>query len=114
MWKTPRKIIVSTNNNFNFLYSEQEDTVYDYAPVSGVFNARIQWGDPQKLMEGMDIKEKILGNVCRIKVKKEAVDFLADSTQIEIDGRKVEPIGTTRPHGLFNIDYYTVFFRESD
>jgi hypothetical protein len=114
MWKTPKRVVVSTNNNFNFLYAEQNSIESTYIPVSGVFDARVQWGNPAKLMNDQDIKEEIPGNICRIKVKQDAIDFLADAAQVEIDGRKVEKIGSSKPHGLFNIDYYTVFFKESN
>ena len=114
IWKTPQKVVIATDNTYNFLYSEQKNLHIDYIPVSGTFDARVLWGDPKKLISDLDIKEKILGNVCRIKVRQDAIDFLAGASQVEIDGRKVEAIGTSRPHGLFNIDFYTVFFRESE
>jgi hypothetical protein len=114
IWKTPKKVVVATNSSHNFLYEDQESLGVSYIPVSGVFDARIEWGDASKLIPNPDIKPEIRGNVCRIKVKKDAAEFLSDAKQIEIDGRKMESIGTSRPHGLFAIDFYTLFFKESN
>lgn len=114
IWKSPKKVVLATSVNHNFLYEDQSSLSVDYIPVSGVFNARIEWGDASKLIPNPDFKPEIRGNVCRIKVKQDAVDFLADAKQIEIDGRKMESVGTSRPHGLFGIDFYTLFFKESN
>lgn len=114
VWKTPKKVVVSTDNNYNFLYNEQKSLGVTYIPVSGTFKARVQWGDPAKLIANPEIKEEIKGNVCRLKVKQDFVNFLDGAAQVEIDGRKVEQVGSSKPHGLFNIDFYTLFFKESN
>lgn len=115
IWKTPKKVIISSNHEYNFLYSEQQSPVeYETVPVSGVFDARILWGDPTKLLGNSQIKEEVKGNVCRLKVKKEVLDFLADASQIDIDGRPVEYFGSSKPHGLFENDFFTLFFKESN
>jgi hypothetical protein len=114
VWKTPKKVVVSTNNNHNFLYNDQESLKVDYIPVSGTFKARVEWGDPSKLILNPDIRTEIKGNVCRLKVKQDFINFMDGAAQVEIDGRKVEQIGSNKPHGLFDIDFYTLFFKESD
>jgi hypothetical protein len=113
-WKTPDRIVISSDSNYNFLYNDQESIEVAYIPVSGTFDCRIQWQDPSKMMGWSDIREEIRGNLCRIKAKKDFVDFITDVEKIEIDGRPVQAIGTNRPHGLFNIDFYTLFFKESE
>ena len=113
-WKTPERIVVSSDPNYNFLYNEQESIEVTYIPVSGTFNCRIEWQDPSKLMGWPEIREEVRGNICRIKAKKDFVDFISDAEKIEIDGRPVQSLGTNRPHGLFNIDFYTLFFKESE
>jgi hypothetical protein len=114
VWKTPERIIISSSSNYNFLYNEQEPLEVKYIPVSGIFDCRIQWQDPSKTMGWPEIREEVRGNICRIKAKKDFVDFISDAEKIEIDGRPVQSLGTNRPHGLFNIDFYTLFFRESE
>jgi hypothetical protein len=113
-WKTPERIVVSSDPNYNFLYNEQESIEITYIPVSGKFDCRIQWQDPSKMGGFPEIREEVRGNICRIKAKKDFVDFISDAERIEIDGRPVQALGTNRPHGLFNIDFYTLFFKESE
>ena len=114
VWKTPERVVVSSDPNYNFLYNEQESIEVEYIPVSGKFDCRIQWQDPSKMMGWPEIREEVRGNICRIKAKKDFVDFISDAEKIEIDGRPVQSLGTNRPHGLFNIDFYTLYFRESE
>jgi hypothetical protein len=106
--------VISSDPNYNFLYNEQEAIEVTYIPVSGTFDCRVQWQDPSKMMGWPEVREEIRGNICRIKAKKDFVDFISDAEKIEIDGRPVQSLGTNRPHGLFNIDFYTLFFRESE
>lgn len=113
-WKTPERVVISSDSNYNFLYNEQESIEVSYVPISGIFNCRIQWQDPSKMMGWPEIREEVRGNLCRIKAKKDFVDFISDAEKIEIDGRPVQALGTNRPHGLFNIDFYTLFFKESE
>ncbi len=113
-WKTPERVVISSDINYNFLYNEQESIEVTYIPVSGKFDCRIQWQDPSKMGGWPEIREEVRGNICRIKAKKEFVDFIGDAEKIEIDGRPVQSLGTSRPHGLFNIDFYTLFFKESE
>jgi hypothetical protein len=114
VWKTPERVVVSSDPNYNFLYNEQESIEVTYIPVSGKFDCRIQWQDPSKMGGWPEIREEVRGNICRIKAKKDFVDFISDAEKIEIDGRPVQALGTNRPHGLFNIDFYTLFFKESE
>jgi hypothetical protein len=113
-WKTPQRVVVSSDPNYNFLYSDQESIEVSYIPISGNFDCRIQWQDPSKMMGWPEIREEVRGNICRIKAKKDFVDFISDAEKIEIDGRPVQAVGTSRPHGLFNIDFYTLFFKETE
>ena len=114
VWKTPERVVISSDTNYNFLYNEQDSIEVSYIPISGIFNCRIQWQDPSKTMGWPEIREEVRGNICRIKAKKDFVDFIDNAEKIEIDGRPVNVMGTNRPHGLFNIDFYTLFFKETE
>lgn len=115
IWKTPKKVVISSSNNYNFLYNSQQPEIeIQTVPVSGVFDARILWGDPTKVLGHSEIKEEVKGNVCRLKIKKDALDFLADAAQIDIDGRPVEAFGSSKPHGFLETGFYTLYFRESN
>ena len=114
VYKTPDRVVISSDNNYNFLYNDQEAIEVTYIPISGQFDCRIEWQDPSKLMGWPEIREEIRGNLCRIKAKQDFVDFISDAEKIEIDERPVQSMGTSKPHGLFNIDFYTLFFKESE
>ena len=114
VYKTPERVVISTDSNYNFLYNDQEAIEVSYVPISGQFDCRIEWQDPSKLMGWPEIREEIRGNLCRVKAKRAFVDFISDAEKIEIDGRPVQSMGVNRPHGLFNIDFYTLFFKESE
>jgi hypothetical protein len=113
-WKTPRRIVISSSPNYNFIYDDQDSIEYITVPDSGSFEGRILWGDPSKTMDNANIKEEILGNTCRVKLKKEFVDIFEGAEQVEIDGRLVQKIGSSRPHGLFDVNFYTLFFKETN
>jgi hypothetical protein len=114
VYKTPKRVVISSDSNYNFLYNDQEAIEVAYIPISAQFECRIQWQDPSKMMGWPEIREEVRGNFCRIKAKKDFVDFISDAEKIEIDTRPVQSIGSSRPHGLFNVDFYTLFFKESE
>jgi hypothetical protein len=114
IYKIPKKVIISSDLEYNFAYQDQEALTAQYIPVSGIFMARVSWQDPSTLDGFKDIKEEIHGNVVKLKVKKDVFDFLDNAQHVEIDGRSVQFFGSTRPHGLFGIDFYTIFYEESN
>jgi hypothetical protein len=114
IYKIPKKVIISSNLEYNFAYQDQEALTAQYIPVSGIFMARVSWQDPSALNGFKDIKEEIHGNIVKLKVKKDVFDFLDNAQHVEIDGRSVQFFGSTRPHGLFGIDFYTIFYEESN
>jgi len=114
IYKIPKKVIISSNLDYNFAYHDQEALQANYIPVSGIFMARVSWQDPSALNGYKDIKEEVHGNIVKLKVKKDVFDFLDNAQHVEIDGRTVQFFGSSRPHGLFNIDFYTIFYEESN
>jgi hypothetical protein len=117
IFKHPNATLISSEPNYNFLYSQQTDTEIQYTPVSGVFPARIQWeNNPDKVDDHKDIRPTIFGNMCRIKVKADALAFINDARgqRIEVDGRTLNWIGSSKPHGLFDADFYTIYLKEGD
>ena len=114
IFKTPQRVIMSTDATYNFIYEQQDNIEEQFIPVSGVFQARIKWGDPTKLDDWQDIRERIRGNTCRVKVSPEAIPFISGAERIELDGKIVRLIGSTQPHGLFGIDYYNLTFQETE
>lgn len=115
VYKTPERVVISTNPNYNFIYTDaQEGMNVQYIPVSGVIDVRIKWLDPSDLKGQKDIKEEVHGNIVRLKVKKEDIYWFDDWKRVEIDGRTVQYFGTTQPHGLFDPNFYTIYLEESN
>jgi hypothetical protein len=112
-WKTPKRLVVASSPSYNFIYDNQEAIEYSVVPESGVFYGRILWADQSKLAGNANIREEIFDNSCRVKLKAESIGIFDAVEQIEIDGRIVQKFASSRPHGLFNIDYYTIYFKES-
>jgi hypothetical protein len=115
VYKTPERIIISTNSNYNFIYTNNQDGLeVQYIPVSGTLDARIKWLDPSDLKGQKDIKEEIHGNIVRLKIKKEDIGWFDDWKRVEVDGRPVQFFGTAQPHGLFDPNFYTIYLEESN
>lgn len=114
VWKTPKRTVVSSNLDYNFLYHEQREIKVEYTPVSGIFECRIQWQDPKKTDGWPEIRAEVPGNFCRIKSKKDMLDFMSGAESIVIDSREVQSYGGSKPHGLFENDFYTMYFKETN
>jgi len=115
IFKIPKRTVISSDLTYNFAYGGQQDgTEVTYAPVSGVFQARVMWLNPSTLNGFKDIKEEIHGNIVKLKVKKDVFDFLDNAQHVEIDGRSVQFFGSSQPHGLFGIDFYNIFYEETN
>jgi len=116
VFKHPTAILISSEPEYNFLYSQQTDTEIQYIPVSGVFPARIKWEHAYKVNDAKDIRPTILGNYCRLKVKADALAFISGSRgeRIEVDGRAVNWIGSSEVHGLFTGDFYHIYLKEGE
>lgn len=119
--KEPERVILEeVDSNYNYFYdaSSQKKTIQEtLQPVSGIFKMRIQWQDPKNEVQNLqtsEIRPKINANICRLKMKKDAVDFIGGCKNIVVDGRSCEQVGFNRPHGIINIDFYTIFVRETN
>ncbi len=117
MYRVAKRVNIATTDEFQSIYrsSVQGDNyTYESEPVEGVFDMRVKWGDPSKEANWSEITPKVAGNTCRLKMKADALEFLGDAQPVYVDGRACELIGVTKPHGLFNVDFYTVFLREKE
>ena len=115
VYKTPERTVISTNLNYNFIYTDSQEGInVQYTPVSGILDVRIKWLDPSDLKGQKDIKEEVHGNIVRLKVKKEDIEWFQDWKHIEVDGRTVQFFGTSQPHGLFDPNFYTIYLEESE
>jgi hypothetical protein len=117
--KEPERVVVEElNEDFNYFYrgSKQKNSVSEeFIPVSGVFKMRIKWLDPTK-EEGSNFVSEIRGsindNLCRLKMEFDAYDFVSGTQTFVVDGKTCDLVGTLRPHGIINNQFYTCFVKE--
>lgn len=117
MYKVANRVNIATTDEFQSIYrASVQGPNFDFAtqPVEGIFDVRVKWLDPFKEANWSEISPKLAGNICRLKIKEDALEFLRDAQPVYVDGRACEIVGVTKPHGLFNIDFYTVFLREKE
>lgn len=110
-----RTDIVSTDDYISAYrnYRQADNLQFNLTPVTGQFLMRIQWLDPRK-EERIPLESPLPGQVCRLKMKQDAFDFLNGCQSFYVDNIPCEKIGFDKPHGLFNVDFYTIYAKRRD
>jgi hypothetical protein len=119
VFKDSQKTIITTNLAFNPIYGNAGATTSIVnTPVSGTYKARIQYGkDFRDTYFSEDSKMKSDPNLdipvgtVRLKVTVAAYDFIKDSKRIDLDGSRYVVDSKFRGHGLFDVQYYTLFLK---
>ena len=116
-----RVAVNEVDSNYNYFYadSSQSSIQETVVPVSGVFKMRIMWQDPSKEFtsseNGVDIiRPKIHQNLCRLKMRKDAYDFIAGYKQFVVDQRNCEWVGFSKPHGIISPNFFTIILKENN
>lgn len=113
-YKTSERVIISSLEEFNFFYEQnQPANSGQYFEVTGVFDVRIKWKDPAEAEGFHDFPERIDQATCRLKITPEAFAFLSGVDHFIVDGHKCNMTSSKRPHGLFDIQYYTIYLTET-
>jgi hypothetical protein len=120
--KESKRVYVSEiNSNYNYFYSDdaQKSLQEVETPVSGVFKMRVLWSDPSKELfsseDGMDgIRPKIHNNTCRLKMRKDAYDFINGYKEFIVDGRSCEWVGFSKQHGIVKNNFFTIILKETN
>lgn len=112
VYQEAEKVLISTDPNFNPIFRRSSSNI-QVTPKKSTIIARILYGKDQEVDSvngiGVDFQTKVslpIGWV-RLKVGKDGYEILKDCKRIEFDGRTFAPLSSNRPHGLFEIDYYT-------
>lgn len=116
IFKESKKINIFTNEDYISAYrntNQGENFTFSYETVSGVFSMRIKWLEPNE-EKNMPIEIDFPNQVCRLKMKKDAFDFLSGHQSLFVDNIPCELVAGYKPHGLFNIDFYTVYAKRRD
>lgn len=117
IYRDPERTDIITNDDYISAYRDYRqgsNFTFNTVPVTGQFLMRIKWLDPrdEEFIPGID--NPLPGQVCRLKMKKDAYDFLNGSQSFYVDNIPCELIGVPKLHGLFNVDFYTVYVKRRE
>jgi hypothetical protein len=116
-YKKPEEVIISTNNDHNFLFDDAPDnTTIQLIQQSGVFDVRIFYQKRQTIRPFADgtsneLKLDIYEGEVRLKVGASGHAFLQDTERVVFDGYNFTIADSERPHGLFNNEFYTYYLK---
>ena len=110
VYKEAQKVVISTDPNYNYLYGNSGATTsVSNVPVKKIFKARIRYDlDNKNLISNVGSNET---SQVRIKLKKSDYTYISDAKRIEFDGRMFHVDSDPRAHGLFDVQFYTLFLR---
>ncbi len=118
VFKEASTVVIITDPNYNPLYKTAcQTTSIINTPVYKTFKARIQYQDDvgkkywsEQGLNSQIKLEAVVGTV-RLKIDQEAYDYVKDARRFDVDGKRYVLNSTFRPHGLFDIQYYTLYLK---
>ncbi len=122
VYQEAEKTVVSSNPSFTRLNAaNQNNTDIENEPVLQTIPARILYGSKMtnefaQLSHGdLDFQKKLKMSegIVRIKVRATYYNFFKDAKKVELDGQLFDVDTVERPHGLFNVDFYTFWLKRS-
>ncbi len=119
-YKHSKKVIVSTDPNFNYLYNNVKGVSKTIRKTQfKVLNARVLYMDKQTEVNfDAEVNSQVkvshdIGEV-RIKLDAEGNEYFKDAKRVEIDGRLMFKVTDVRKHGLFRPKFFTYYLRPTD
>lgn len=116
VYKEPKKIINQISTNSMPGYGEAAiKTNITYIPVSGVFNAKVKYNPKQDLELLPELKSRLSKGVVKIKVEREARDFIVKNGKTEkvmIDNKPYNVVTDDTMKRFITAEYF-VFFLEA-
>jgi len=119
VWRNAGKTIISQDPNFSPFTPTTPNTAQPQnAPVQSVIYGRVLYTQDQELAmvrpsEG-EIKLKMMLGLVRIKTDLAGSLIMNDVKRMELDGTQFLIESVKRPHGLFNRNYFTYWFKRSE
>lgn len=119
IFKTAQETVIQTSASNSMFQGSPENDVVQNVIQSGVFLARILYGKKQDRnpyggfptqQPTVEVEE---GEV-RMKLDPTGAAFLAGAERVTVDGNILRVVTSPRPHGLFNPNFYTFFFKKLD
>ena len=119
-YKDSKKVIVSTDVNFNYLYNNVKGVKKEVNKTQfKQLMARIMYMDKQNEVSfdsevGSQVKlHHDIGEI-RIKLDTEGNEYFKDAKRVEIDGRLMFKVTDVKRHGLFRPKFFTYYLRPTD
>lgn len=119
-YKDSKKVIVSTDVNFNYLYNNVKGVKTQISKTQfKAISARVLYMDKQNEVSfdsQVDSQVKLhhdIGEV-RIKLDAEGYEYFKDAKRVEIDGRLMFKVTDVKRHGLFTPKFFTYYLRPTD
>jgi hypothetical protein len=124
VYKSPTEIVAFSNeesfnrfsrNNQNLLTNPQNNFSRSIVKGRVLYDQKLKDAFLTPYVGGSEdeaqLKLKNVDGIARIKIKKEFYDIFSEAKQLELDGFRFNVEGIGRPHGLFDIDYYTFYLK---
>ena len=116
IYKEPKKVInqVSTNSLPGYGEAAIKQNI-TYIPVSGMFDAKIKYNPKQDLELLPELKSRVSKGVVKIKVERDARDFIMKNGKTEkvmIDGKPYNVVTDDTMKKFITAEYF-IFFLEA-
>jgi hypothetical protein len=110
--KEPQKIIASIDEGMIFGYGEYSNPVnYTYEPVSNTFYATVRYIDNQAVDHAEAIGTDIPRGIVRMKVEKEAMDFIeaGKTEKVVFDKKSFNIVSTVAVKRFLDSEFYVYY-----
>jgi hypothetical protein len=119
VWRNASKAVISLDPNFSpFSPSAPTTAQVQNVPIKDIIYGRVLYTQDQELAmihpsEG-EIKIKMALGMVRIKTDQAGSLIMNDVKRMELDGTQFLIESVKRPHGLFNRNYFTYWFKRTE
>lgn len=113
IWKNGERVSLSSNSQYNAFYREQSSNT-EFSEVSLETTARIRYVKADEELfsfkdgsaaSGNQNKVALPAGSVKIKVNKEAHEFIKDARRVELDGQRFAIVSNARQIAMFGPDY---------
>lgn len=121
IYKEAQQTVISSDPNYNRFNAADQNAGNTVIPIRYSFPARILYGKKssnpymEPYLSKVDgkgqLKIRTPDEFVRIKIGPSGNAIMADSKRIEFDGTLFEVDSVVRPHGLFDVQYYTYYLK---
>lgn len=119
VWQEAQTTVIVSDPNWNpyTAYGQNQLDVQN-TPVTSIVSGAILWSKDQEWrfvspggVHPSQLKVKdATKQACRLKVDDSGRALLSTAKKVRIDGVEMVPDTEPRPHGLFGVDRYTLYF----